>query len=236
MVRRMKSDPDIAVRWDGRPRFAKRHVKHLEVPYTAGERRTHQVLRRYAELRAASAATAGQQFATEFVLKLLKKRLFSSPAAFAITLEKHARSAGAGSVSANGTAWQRQIEEVDNDFANDEDYENLALEAIETASRHVTPITAEEKKLLAELREFAAHAATCADSKARRLIQWLKENLKPEGQWTDRRVIIFTEYRATQKWLHDLLTAEGFAEQDRLLTILRRHRCLTSVLICSDWI
>ena len=219
MVRRMKSDPGIAVRWDGKPRFAKRLVKHLEVGYTAAERRGHQALREYTQLRVVSAATEGQRFATEFVLKLLKKRLFSSPAAFAITMEKHARSVGAGDGSATGTAWQRQVEEADNDFANDEDYENLALEAIETASRHVTPLAGEEKKLLAELREFATHAATRADSKARRLIQWLKDNLKPEGQWTDRRVIIFTEYRATQKWLHDLLAAEGFAGEDRLLTI-----------------
>ncbi len=217
MVRRMKSE--LELRWDGSRRFAKRCVKHLEVSYTDAERRGHQTLREYTKLRVLSAATEGQQFATEFVLKLLKKRLFSSPAAFAITMEKHARSVGSGQVSASGTAWQRQLEEADNDFANDEDYENLSLEAIETASRQVTPLAAEEKKLLAELREFATHAAIRADSKARRLIQWLKDNLKPDGQWTDRRVIIFTEYRATQKWLHDLLAAEGFSGQDRLLTI-----------------
>lgn len=217
MVRRMKSE--LELRWDGSRRFAKRCVKHLEVGYTDAERRGHQALREYTKLRVLSAATEGQQFATEFVLKLLKKRLFSSPAAFAITMEKHARSVGSGQASASGTAWQRQLEEADNDFANDEDYENLSLEAIETASRQVTPLAAEEKKLLAELREFATHAATRADSKARRLIQWLKDNLKPDGEWTDRRVIIFTEYRATQKWLHDLLAAEGFAGQDRLLTI-----------------
>jgi superfamily II DNA or RNA helicase len=217
MVRRMKSE--LEERWDGSRRFAKRCVKHLEVGYTAAERRGHQALLEYTKLRVLSAATEGQQFATEFVLKLLKKRLFSSPAAFAITMEKHTRTVGAGGGSPNGTSWQRQLEEADDDFANDEDYENLALEAIETASRHVTPLAAEERKLLAELREFATHAATRGDSKARRLIRWLKENLKPEGQWTDRRVIIFTEYRATQKWLHDLLAAEGFAEQDRLLTI-----------------
>ena len=216
MVRRMKSE--LEERWDGSRRFAKRCVKHLEVGYTAAERRNHQALLEYTKLRVLSAATEGQQFATEFVLKLLKKRLFSSPVAFAVTMEKHARSVGAGG-GGNGTAWQRQLEESDNDFANDEDYENLSLEAIETASRHVTPLASEEKKLLAELREFAAHAATRADSKAHRLIQWLKDNLKPDGQWTDRRVIIFTEYRATQKWLHDLLAAEGFAGQDRLLTI-----------------
>ena len=32
--------------------------------------------------------------AAEFVLKLLKKRLFSSPAAFGITLEKHIATVG----------------------------------------------------------------------------------------------------------------------------------------------
>ena len=32
-------------------------------------------------------------------------------------------------------------------------------------------------------------------------------------------MIIFTEYRATQKWLVDFLTAEGFGGQDRLMTI-----------------
>ena len=94
MVRRMKSE--LELRWDGSRRFAKRRVLHLEVrllrrPSAAA----HQALREYARLRAKSAATEGQRFATEFVLKLLKKRLFSSPAAFAITLEKHARSVGA---------------------------------------------------------------------------------------------------------------------------------------------
>jgi superfamily II DNA or RNA helicase len=217
MVRRMKSE--LEKRWDGTRRFAKRCVKHLEVAYTAAERRGHQALREYAQLRAQSAATAGQQFATEFVLKLLKKRLFSSPAAFATTLEKHARSIGAAKDGSNGTAWQRQLDEADNDFANDEDYENVASEAVETASRHVAALATEEKALLRELREFATHAATRADSKARALIDWLKANLKPDGKWSDRRVIIFTEYRATQKWLHDLLAAEGFAGDDRLLTI-----------------
>jgi len=217
MVRRMKSE--LEKRWDGSRRFAKRCVKHLEVAYTPAERRGHQALREYAQLRAQSAATDGQRFATEFVLKLLKKRLFSSPAAFATTLEKHARSIGAAKDGSNGKAWQRQLDEADNDFANDEDYENVASEAVETASRHVAALAKEEKALLSELREFATHAATRADSKARALIDWLKANLQTDGKWSNRRVIIFTEYRATQKWLHDLLAAEGLAGQDRLLTI-----------------
>ena len=217
MVRRMKSE--LELRWDGTRRFAERRVKHLDVPYSASEKEAHRTLSRYAELRAKSAATAGEQFATEFVLKLLKKRLFSSPAAFAITLEKHARSVGEAGRGSLPSSLQRQLEEIDNDFANDEDYETTALEAVESASRHVAPLVGEEKALLKELREFATHAASSADTKARRLIQWLKDALKPGGQWSDRRVILFTEYRATQKWLHDLLAAEGLGGPDRLQTI-----------------
>ena len=58
----MKSE--LELRWDGSRRFAQRMVKHLEVAYSDAERRAHQALRRYAELRVKSAATAGQQFAT----------------------------------------------------------------------------------------------------------------------------------------------------------------------------
>jgi SNF2 family DNA or RNA helicase len=217
MVRRMKSE--LELRWDGSRRFAERRVEHLEVPYSVAEKKAHKSLSRYAELRAKSAATEGERFATEFVLKLLKKRLFSSPAAFASTLEKHAQSVGEADRAALPASLQRQLEEVDNDFANDEDYETTALEAVESASRHIPALVAEEEALLKELREFAVRAASSADTKARRLIQWLKHALKPRGQWSDRRVILFTEYRATQKWLHDLLAAEDLGGPDRLRTI-----------------
>jgi len=34
-----------------------------------------------------------------------------------------------------------------------------------------------------------------------------------------RAIIIFTEYRATQKWLHDLFARHGLASQGRLTTL-----------------
>jgi superfamily II DNA or RNA helicase len=217
MVRRMKSE--LELRWGGSRRFAARFVKHLEVDYTEQERICHQLLRQYSEMRLASATTHSEQFATEFILKLLKKRLFSSPAAFAVTVEKHATSLGESKISGVGTAWQREVEEADNDFADDEEYEEITLDAIETASRHVPQVNTEEKKLLSKLREYAETAATRADSKARCLTSWLNDNLKSGGEWSNRRVIIFTEYRATQKWLHALLASEGLAEEGRLLTM-----------------
>jgi len=38
----------------------------------------------------------------------------------------------------------------------------------------------------------------------------------PNGRWNQERVIIFAEYRDTQKWLHDHLATRGFKEGDRL--------------------
>ena len=105
MVRRIKSE--LELRWDGSRRFAERKVKHLEVPYFEAERLIHRTLQKYSDLRTKSAATAGEQFATEFVLKLLKKRLFSSPAAFATTLRKHVESMGAAKGSESFVALGR---------------------------------------------------------------------------------------------------------------------------------
>jgi len=104
-------------------------------------------------------------------------------------------------------------------FANDEEAETIRDDALETASRHSHGLNAEERALLAKLKDYAAHAADVADSKARALIVWLKTNIKPNDRWSDRRVIIFTEYRTTQKWLLGLLAAEGLAGDHRLLTI-----------------
>ncbi len=85
-----------------------------------------------------------------------------------------------------------------------------------SASQALSPISAEERTLLTQLREYAAKSTLRPDCKAKTLIDWLKKTLKPGGKWNDERVILFTEYRATQKWLYDLLAREGFAEERRL--------------------
>ena len=69
------------------------------------------------------------------------------------------------------------------------------------------------------MRDWAERACSQNDSKARQLIAWLKEHIRPNGEWTDQRVILFTEYRATQKWLSEVMSSEGFTGQDRLMTM-----------------
>jgi len=125
MIRRMKSE--LKLRWDGSRRFAERVVKHLEVPHTDEERQTHQTLQQYSELRLKQAASDGERMAAEFVLKLLKKRLFSSPAAFGIPLEKHINTVG-GTKTSNDIL--RDIADFTDDYADDEEYESETGEVV----------------------------------------------------------------------------------------------------------
>jgi hypothetical protein len=59
------------------------------------------------------------------------------------------------------------------------------------------------------LEAWAARAAGRADAKATALLAWLDGVVRPEGRWGDERVIVFTEYRDTQRYLVDLLEAHG---------------------------
>jgi superfamily II DNA or RNA helicase len=213
MVRRMKSDPELKLRWDGSRRFAERIVKHLEVDYSDDERTAHRQLQEYSELRLKNAQSESERLAAEFVLKLLKKRLFSSPAAFGTTLEKHIASVGLKKL---GLAVQREIDDYEDDYADDDLYEAETDDIIGSVSQALSPLAGDEQSLLKQLSAFAVKTSQIPDCKAQTLINWLSETLRPEGQWNHQRVILFTEYRATQKWLYDMLARYGFAEEGRL--------------------
>jgi superfamily II DNA or RNA helicase len=220
MVRRMKSELKD---WSGSRRFPERKLEAIEVAYTEEERRIHTALRKYTELRQQNASSQEERFATEFVLKLLKKRLFSSPAAFASTLEQHERSLREArkrqaSVKPSLGVLQREIGRVDEDYADDNELEDTAGDVVDTASRLFREPTAEEMALLREMKAWAASASARPDSKTAELIRWLQAVLRPGGKWSNERVILFTEYRATQNWLQTLLASEGFAG-DRLMTL-----------------
>jgi superfamily II DNA or RNA helicase len=222
MVRRLKSE--LPPKWDGSPRFPKRVLEPLEVAYTKEERTIHAALRKYAELRQRRCEDNAEKFATEFVLKTLKKRLFSSPAAFAATLDQHEKSLytarrSRGEVRPSFGILQRELDRIEEDYADDSEYDEATTDAVDAASRLFREPTDEELALLKQMKEWAGRASAQLDSKAKELIRWLNDHLRPGGKWGTERVIIFTEYRATQNWLKTVLATEGFPGGDRLLTM-----------------
>ena len=90
---------------------------------------------------------------------------------------------------------------------------------MDTATRLFSEPTAEELALLKQMKAWAASAMGQTDAKVRELIHWLEKTLRPNKKWSNERVIIFTEYRATQNWLQTVLATEGFTGGDRLMTM-----------------
>ncbi|MBN8595640.1 MAG: DISARM system SNF2-like helicase DrmD [Anaerolineae bacterium] len=222
MVRRLKRD--LRDRFD-QPIFAERRIEPIEVSYSGEERQIHRWLNEYAQLRRSHARSDEERYASEFVLKLLKKRLLSSPEAFRKTLERHKesitrpRSTNETDVPSSVGVLRRQIAITEEDYANDEDIESANDSAVVAATRTVSPPTDEEKRLLDHMLAAAKLASERRDSKTLRLIEWLKQVVKPDGVWNDERVILFTEYRATQQWLQQVLFSAGLGDADRLRLI-----------------
>lgn len=216
MIRRLKSS---LVDKNGNPLYPKRNLQALSVPFTSDERAIHRVLDSYCKSREKTCQKAGAS-GTTFVNRLLKKRLFSSPAAFASTLEKHHSTLTGAKARPEPDAMadrilRKAILKAEEDYADDGQVELAQNEAVEEATKRSALPTEEELRLLSRMRDWAQGASHKADSKGRAIVQWIESNLKSKGQWNERRVILFTEYRTTHQWLHEILASHGYGG-DRL--------------------
>ncbi len=226
LVRRLKRElrEELPPNPDGTPRFAERRVDAMPVDYPEDEREAHELLERYAELRRSHHATGSKRSAADFVTLLLKKRLLSSPSAFANTLAQHRvtlAKRGTAQTAASEAQMQAAWDRSDDEVADDESGEVVA-EVLATASRGQAPLTAEERELLNRLGGWVEERRNRPDARAEAVLRWLTDICRTaDGGWTDERVIIFTEYRDTQKWLVDLLLTHDFGGDggDRIATL-----------------
>lgn len=210
MVRRLKSDLVDAT---GKRLFPIRRLEALKIDYTPDERSARNLLDQYIVSREKNGEEDGAP--SHFVHQLLRKRLASSPAAFASTFARHiATIEGKSEVRRASTLdariLRRAIAKTEEDYASDETRESAEGEAIEEASRRLRSLSTDERRLAERLNSWAQPASRRPDSKAKELMQWLKEHLQPNGEWSTARVILFTEYRTTQVWLHEILASHGF--------------------------
>ncbi len=114
--------------------------------------------------------------------------------------------------------------EDDHAQLSDEDREKLEDDAISIATaatqgNAALADLATERRLLDEMATVAGSSRHLPDSRVRWLVQWIKENLcpgaaipgearaTPEAPWTDCRVIIFTEYGDTRRYLQKMIEA-----------------------------
>lgn len=115
-----------------------------------------------------------------------------------------------------------------------------ALEAAEfeaatadTAGDQTKADRAEEKQLLVDMMAIAEQERSAPDARVRHLIQWIQQHMCPgahlpgqapqqkDAAWTDRRIIIFTEWEDTRRYLLNMLSAaiEGTELEDHRIAV-----------------
>jgi superfamily II DNA or RNA helicase len=235
MVRRIKEDVrEVA---GGFPKRVVRQLDIDGLPNDVPELLLSRLLNEYREVRQQRVASATKRLQAEAMLVIsgLQQRLLSSVEAFARTLRVHRRSMErVWAKEADATSTQRSASpellagtvDADSDHADadEADLQALADDAVEaatqaTAGDQALADVAAEKRLLDEMQAVADAYRSLPDARTRLLIDWLRKNLcagvhlpgqpspKADAPWADRRILIFTEYDDTKRYLVEMLRA-----------------------------
>jgi hypothetical protein len=209
MVRRLKED----LRKLGVEQFPKRTLVSLEVGDSSSPELA--LAEKLAEYTALVRPERGQG---ALVFINLQKRLLSGVEAFYRTLQAHHKAVSEGRAK---TAIQLAIFSDDDEYGVDDDALDEADEAtVASESRFITP-GGQARKLLDDMLTQARQQRGAPDAKVRRLIEWVQKHQCPavaiggvgakaskaDRKWSGTRILIFTEYGDTKRYLRNLLNA-----------------------------
>jgi superfamily II DNA or RNA helicase len=226
MVRRLKDDLREIVGG-----FPKRHVVQVDIsglPADSPELRIAALLDQYRSLREERLAGESRrtQSASGLLITGLQQRLFSSIEAFAKTLAVHRKTVKKQWEQTPSTpAVTTSLDLLTESVGADDERATLSEEALAAESdaqmeaattATIGPTTDQsskslfdrEQQLLDEMTELADKARFQPDGRVKKLAEWIRaEQLKDGKHWTDIRVIIFTEYDDTKRFLLNQLNA-----------------------------
>lgn len=192
---------------------------------------------------------------SRLVMVGLQQRLLSSIAAFTRTLEKHRNRleqqlSDAPSVEPTASLLEpiELEDEPDNEAGAEAQITKEEDEAAEAIDAGIG-----DKALVDEMLEIARRHANRPDARIAKLNTWIREHMTAGGQWNERRLLLFTEYEDTRRWLerrlleafHDLDPEDriacftGATSTDRREELKRRFNADPAtdplrILICTD--
>ena len=223
MVRRLKKDLR-GLDADFPERRVLRHAIE-DLPADAPELRLSELLEDYRQTREqrTKSESRSRQAAVMLVTTSLQKRLLSSIEAFAHTLTVHARSVrkAAAKVQSERPEPPRQVSLLEEspgaddergDVSEDEVQaeEDAQLEAATAATAGPAKAMDTELAIIDQMLEIANSARAEPDPRVIHLLGWIRENMCSElgedgAAWNRRRVVIFTEYADTKRYLEEQL-------------------------------
>jgi ERCC4-related helicase len=233
MVRRLKAD----LRRLGEA-FPERNVEAVpiaDLPDDAPELVLWRKLAAYGDLRKRRIARlpAHKAALAKLALVGLQQRLLSSIAAFLRTLKAHRKTlqrpvdgevTQGVSAAAEGFVDGSTTDKSDELGLEDESAE-AALEADEEATAEAASMVGAVDASVGDLRKelaavdemlvLAEGSALKPDARVHWLVQWIKTKLLSGSTWNNRRLIIFTEWEDSRRWLERRLR-EALAETDQI--------------------
>lgn len=208
-VRRLKRDLTEA------KGFLDRQVSQLPFTPTADESAAYDRLLAFTHRRDKAVASGGASHsARDMATLLLKKRFFSSPVAFARTVDVYRDTRSRGL-------------DVEFDFDYDEiigpgadELEEGAVDqpelaALREAKTSLPDLTDTDLDDLDWLSGWGHRFEGRPDSRLEALLDYIEGTLRSHGDWNNERLVIFTEYVDTLRWIRDILRQEGY-EADRV--------------------
>jgi superfamily II DNA or RNA helicase len=210
------------------------------LPEGAPELRLTALLDEYRSIRELrlSAESRRTQSASGLLICGLQQRLFSSIEAFSRTLRVHRRTVQKqrdATFAKEDTTTIRTdllagIVSSDDDrailgeqqLADEEDAQFVTASSAsvgKTTGAVESELFAREQKLLDEMTELAESNKAMPDARVKKLIDWIKTEMCPglgtaDAKWNNVRVIIFTEYDDTKRYLQQQLNA-ALSDSDR---------------------
>ncbi|HEU4711941.1 MAG TPA: DISARM system SNF2-like helicase DrmD [Pyrinomonadaceae bacterium] len=179
-------------------------------------------------------ATKRKQAEAALVVSHLQQRLLSSVEAFARTLAVHRRTMDriwAGELVSMTSSSSGQRNQLFDGSDSDDDRSQLSEEEQQSIFDHEMEIAtaaaaagnttsadiAREKNLLEQMHDVAERGRGQADARVLYLLKWIRERMcagiylpgevrqVKETEWNDLRILIFTEYEDTRRYLYELL-------------------------------
>ena len=229
MVRRLKSD--LRALGEAFPERVVEPVVIDGLPDDTSELVLAAMLADYRRVRERRIArlTGAQAARTRLAFVGLQQRLLSSIAAFARTLRVHL--AGLDRVIAGEQAGSSTLDPIVPALTDDEQAALDLLARRDDAATHAAALAgargATRDQLVSEraqalaMLDVAERARALPDARVRWIVDWARTHLlDAQGSWLQRRLILFTEYEDTRRWLQRqlqvLLDPDDPQEADRI--------------------
>lgn len=191
--------------------FRPRAVKSL--PFTPSQDE-EDAFDQLAQLLRDSARANNRGRSGDIVSMLLKKRFFSSPWAFATTMELYTGAAATGRLPVLDDEDDYYQEVLGSGQSDEEEglEEHPEFTAIRK-SKGSDPLSAATPQQVEKLAAWGRRYEHQPDSRLRALLDFLESVCRPDRRtWTNERVVVFTEYATTLEWIVGILQQKGYKD------------------------